>query len=49
MVSNGFSFIFCVDFVPHGLIWVFCDLQGGRESRIQEKTGKIQEKKIKPL
>lgn len=40
MVSNGFSFIFCVDFVPHGPIWVFCDLQGGIESRIQEKTGK---------
>lgn len=41
MVSNGFSFIFCVDFVPHGLIWVFCNLQGGRESRIQENTRKI--------
>jgi hypothetical protein len=40
MVSNGFSFIFCVDFVPHGLIWVFCNLQGGRESRIQEKINK---------
>ena len=33
MVSNGFSFIFCVDFVPHGLIWVFCNLQGGIRMR----------------
>lgn len=25
---------FCVDFVPHGLIWVFCDLQSSREISI---------------
>lgn len=44
MVSNGFSFIFCVDFVPHGLIWVFCNLQGGIEieyRKRQENTRKI--------
>ena len=42
MVFHSF---FCVDFVPHGLIWVFYDLQGGRESRIQEKTGKYKKNK----
>lgn len=44
MVSNGFSFIFCVDFVPHGLIWVFCNLQGVEKVKYrkrQENTRKI--------
>lgn len=44
MVSNGFSFIFCVDFVPHGLIWVFaiCKVVEKVEyKKRQENTRKI--------